>query len=68
MVKPQSYKTVASFLRSAGWSIHRQGKGSHEVWTGPEGGRLIVPHHRELSAGVVADIIKKVPDTPHNWK
>ncbi|MCF4006138.1 type II toxin-antitoxin system HicA family toxin [Corynebacterium uropygiale] len=68
MAKPQKYKTVVKFLRSMGWTLQRQGKGSHEVWAGPDGGRLVIPHHREISAGVVADIIKKVPNTPKNWK
>ncbi|MGP9725168.1 type II toxin-antitoxin system HicA family toxin [Corynebacterium sp. AOP40-9SA-29] len=68
MARPQKYKDVARFLRGAGWKMQRRGKGSHEVWVGPDGGRIVVPHHREVSAGIIGDIVRKVPGAPDNWK
>lgn len=68
MAEPQKYKDVARFLRSQGWSVARQGKGSHEIWAGSNGGRISIPRHGTVSAGIVKQIIDAFPDTPSSWK
>lgn len=69
MPKPQKYRDVAKFLRSQGWVLLRQGKGSHEIWGNPEDDRMTItiPHH-EVSAGIVRQILTAFPDAPHNWR
>ena len=47
----------------------RQGKGSHELWGLPdESVKESIPHHDEVSAGVIGALIKKLPTTPQNWR
>lgn len=69
MPKPQRYRDVTKFLRSRGWVLLRQAKGSHEMW-GPEDGTMgiSIPAHKEVSAGVIRQIIAEFPDAPQNWK
>lgn len=67
MVKPQKYRDVARFLRSQGWR-HVRTKGSHEMWEGPDGEKQSIPRHSQVSAGVVRQIIERLPGTPANWK
>jgi len=47
----------------------RQAKGSHEIW-GTEDGQMTisVPAHKEVSAGIIKQIIAVFPDAPDNWK
>lgn len=69
MPKPQKYRDVTKFLRSRGWVLLRQGKGSHEIWGTEDGAMTIsIPAHKEVSAGVVRQLIEAFPDTPTNWK
>jgi predicted RNA binding protein YcfA (HicA-like mRNA interferase family) len=70
MPKPQKYREVAAFLRSKGWKLLRQGKGSHEFWGLAESGsRLSLPRHRSVSAGIVKQIVELYPDeVPTGWK
>ncbi|MWV76040.1 type II toxin-antitoxin system HicA family toxin [Rathayibacter rathayi] len=69
MPKPQKYRDVVKFLRSQGWVLLRQGKGSHELWGLPdESVKEIVPRHSEVSAGVIQQLIKKLPETPREWR
>lgn len=69
MPKPQKYRDVAKFLRSQGWVVLRQGKGSHEIWGNPKDLRMMItiPRH-EVSAGIVRQIIAAFPDAPSNWR
>lgn len=68
MVKEQKYRTVTSFLQENGWKLLRQGKGSHEIWWHPgSGDRAIVPHHKNISAGVLQGIGKHIP-LPKEWR
>jgi len=72
MPKPQKYRDVIQVVKANGWVLIRQGKGDHEIWglaeaTSPED-KHSIPHHREVSAGVVGDLIKKLPNTPKNWR
>ncbi|MFE1514044.1 type II toxin-antitoxin system HicA family toxin [Corynebacterium bovis] len=67
MPKPQKYTDVARFLRRSGWAILRTGKGSHEVWHNGHD-KLIIPHHREVSAGIIKQISDTIPTTPDSWR
>ncbi|MFB9647450.1 type II toxin-antitoxin system HicA family toxin [Curtobacterium pusillum] len=58
---------MTTFLRHRGWWVGRV-RGSHEVWCGPGGGRLVLPRHRELSPGVVRQVLAVFPDAPDGWR
>lgn len=60
------YRDVAKRLRKHG-CVSRPGKGSHEIWTSPGGNSVVVPHHDQVTAGVVRDIIAKLTDLPEGW-
>lgn len=69
MPKPQKYRDVVKVLRSQGWVLLRQGKGSHEVWGLPdESVKETVPRHSEVSAGVIQQLMKKLPEAPREWR
>ncbi|NQX11792.1 type II toxin-antitoxin system HicA family toxin [Microbacteriaceae bacterium VKM Ac-2855] len=69
MPKPQKYRDVIKHLKSQGWVFIRQSKGSHELWGLPdESVKEIVPHHSEVSAGVIGQLIKKLPHVPQQWR
>ncbi|MEM1105875.1 MAG: type II toxin-antitoxin system HicA family toxin [Pseudomonadota bacterium] len=51
------YRSATKLLREAGWAFERQGKGSHEVWAGPNGRRVTVP--RNLKRRHTANAILK---------
>jgi predicted RNA binding protein YcfA (HicA-like mRNA interferase family) len=55
------YKEVARKLHTFGYSYHRQGKGSHEVWRHSEsGGVILVPHHsRDMPEGTLRAILRE---------
>jgi hypothetical protein len=47
----------------------RQGKGSHELWGLPdESVKESIPRHGEVSAGVIGQLLKKLPDPPASWR
>lgn len=67
MAKLMKYRDVASALGRQRCTMV-QAKGSHEKWLCPCGEHLVVvPHHTTVSAGVVADIIKKLACLPKGW-
>ncbi|WP_139200024.1 type II toxin-antitoxin system HicA family toxin [Curtobacterium sp. MCBA15_008] len=61
------HRAVIAFLRHRGWWLDRV-RGSHEVWCGPDGGRLVLPRHREVSPGVVRQLLRVIPDAPDGWR
>jgi len=68
MVKEVKQRIVEKFLASKGWQLVRT-KGGHNVWRSPDGKEsLAIPRHGTVTAGVVAQVIKKLPDTPANWR
>ena len=68
MPRPQKYRDVARFLRSQGWVELRQ-KGSHVTWGSADGpGRLVVPAHGEVLAGVVKQPLDLFPAAPQGWR
>lgn len=69
MTRPQKYKDVIKALQARGWVFLRDGKGSHEIWGLPdESAKHSIPRHREISAGVIGDLVKKLDNPPTNWK
>ena len=69
MTKPQRYRAVVKVLKAQGWVLLRRGKGSHELWGLPdESVKESIPQHGEVSAGVVAQLLKKLPNPPANWR
>ncbi|TFB89383.1 type II toxin-antitoxin system HicA family toxin [Cryobacterium sp. TMT1-3] len=69
MPRAQKYRDVVRFLRSQGWVLLRQGKGSHELWGLPdESVKESIPAHGDVSAGVVGQLMKKLPAFPPSWR
>ena len=59
------YRQVADTLKAAGWFLHHEGKGSHEVWRhrdDPEGGEISVPAN--LKKRYTAEAIMKQAGLP----
>jgi len=56
---PKKYRDVIRILRKAGWSLSRSA-GSHQIWTHPDGRRVVVPaggkENREVPPGTLASI------------
>ncbi|WP_286310861.1 type II toxin-antitoxin system HicA family toxin [Agromyces mangrovi Wang et al. 2018] len=70
MPKPQKIRDVMKVVKANGWVKLRDGKGSYELWGLPDGSvkESIPVGHREVSAGVVAQLMKKLPTTPSSWR
>lgn len=72
MPKPQKYRDVVKVMKANGWVLIRRGKGDHEIWGRPgsdsPADKHTVPHHNEVSAGVVGDLAKKLHTVPQNWR
>lgn len=69
MPKPQKYRDVVKFLKSQGWVFLRQAKGSHEMWGLPDGSvKESIPKHGEVTAGIVGQLMKKLPTYPSEWR
>lgn len=72
MPKPQKYRDVIKAVRANGWVLIRRGKGDHEIWgilgSSSPIDKHSIPHHSEVSAGIIGDLIKKLPHTPYTWR
>ncbi|MBH0022607.1 MULTISPECIES: type II toxin-antitoxin system HicA family toxin [unclassified Salinibacterium] len=69
MPKPQKYRDVIKVVRANGWVFLRDAKGSHELWGLPDGSiKAVIPRHGEVSAGVVGQLMKNLPEIPQNWR
>jgi len=67
MAKPMRYREVAKALAGHG-CISRRGRGDHEKWYCPCGEHVaVVTRPGRVSAGVVADTIKKMKCLPEGW-
>lgn len=67
MAKAMKYRDVrAALLRQD--CTPKQGKGDHEKWYCPCGQHIaVVTQGGQVSSGVVADTIKKLPCLPEGW-
>jgi predicted RNA binding protein YcfA (HicA-like mRNA interferase family) len=69
MPRPQKYRDVIKVVKANGWVFLRDAKGSHELWGLPdESVKESIPRHGEVSAGVVGQLMKKLPNTPEGWR
>ncbi len=60
LVKPLPYRIVIKKLRKLGFVFRRATGGSHEIWWNEETKKTcVVPHHREVKAGTLKNIIKQ---------
>lgn len=67
MTKPMRDRLVVKALRAQGCTS-KQGKGDHEKWYCPCGEHIaVITRGGEVSAGVVADTIKKMECLPKGW-
>jgi len=58
-----STREVQKRLKKLGFRFYRQGKGSHEIWTRDEGGKIIpVPSYKgkNIRKGTIAAIIREL--------
>lgn len=61
------YRKVVSALRRAGFRIHRQ-RGSHIILVRQEPySQIVVPAHRSLATGTLAEIIRGAGLTPDEF-
>jgi predicted RNA binding protein YcfA (HicA-like mRNA interferase family) len=55
----KKYRDVKRILKAAGWTLTRV-QGSHELWTHPDGRRVVVPgggkDSREVAVGTLGSI------------
>lgn len=56
------YHKLTKWLRYHGYEFHREAKGDHEIWIKNQYDKVTIPHHRIISAVIIANIIKKVLD------
>ena len=52
-------KQVRKILHNHGWRLHRQGKGDHEIWIGPNGGITVSVDRGTRSKDTANAILKK---------
>ena len=60
-LKRYNYYQIKTLLKSKGFYLYRQGKGSHEQWARDSDKKIVtVPNHgkKELSLGVIKNILK----------
>lgn len=59
-VRPLPYRKVIKKLRKLGFVFRRSTGGSHEVWWNEKTRKTcIVPHHREVRAGIIRSILRQ---------
>ncbi|GAB3615417.1 type II toxin-antitoxin system HicA family toxin [Humibacter ginsengisoli] len=69
MPKPQKHRDVIKVVKDNGWVFLRGAKGSHEMWGLPdESQKESIPRHGEVSAGIIGQLIKKLPKSPQSWR
>jgi hypothetical protein len=68
MAKPMKYRNVKKAFEAQGCTP-KPGKGDHEKWYCPCGKKhmAVVTKPGEVSAGVIADTIKKMECLPKGW-
>ncbi|SFS10718.1 HicA toxin of toxin-antitoxin [Agrococcus baldri] len=70
LMKPQKTKDVTKHLRSLGWVLLRDAKGSHEIWGLPDESvkHPIPAGHKEVSGGVLSQLKRKGVPIPRAWQ
>lgn len=69
-LKPLPYREVKRKLEAAGFVEHRQA-GSHVKFvrkTADEVATVIVPHHRDVSVGVLRSILRQAEISQDEWE
>ena len=63
---------MAKALRANGFVLIRRGKGSHELWGRPEGGRrFAIANHgpgSRVSAGIIGQLLTEFDQAPEGWR
>ncbi len=62
-----SYREVADKLAALGFSIHRQAKGSHEIWKHQDGRYVTLPNHKVIKEGTLRTILKQAMISPEEF-
>ena len=67
VVKDVKQREIEQFLARSGWVLLRSSR--HNIWGSPDGKDTIaIPRHGVVKAGVVRQVIERVPDTPASWR
>lgn len=68
MAKEAKRRDVEKVLKMNQWQLLRS-KGGHDVWRSPnQTTTLAIPRHNKISAGVIRQLIKTLPQTPPSWQ
>ncbi|MFN3639239.1 MAG: type II toxin-antitoxin system HicA family toxin [Chloroherpetonaceae bacterium] len=57
------YEEITAKMKRLGFRLHRQGKGSHEIWVRDADGKIVpVPKHRgkDIKTGTLRAIIREI--------
>jgi len=67
-MKPLSYREVIKKARKAGFILRRKTFGSHEIWWNEKTRETcVIPHHKEVKAGTLKNIIKQMNLTEEDF-
>ena len=68
-MKPLKYRDVIKKARKAGFTFRRNTGGTHEIWWNEkEKKTCVIPHHHEVKAGTLRNIIKQMGLTEDEFK
>lgn len=67
-IKPLPYRIVIKRLRKLGFAFRRATGGSHEIWWNEKTRKTcVVPHHKEIKAGTLRNIIRQTEVTEKDF-
>jgi len=66
---PASYNDIAKIAKKLGFSLYRQGKGSHEVWRRGDGRYTTLPNHgsKNIKRKTLKNILNDLQITPKDF-
>ncbi|MDP3987664.1 MAG: type II toxin-antitoxin system HicA family toxin [Candidatus Levybacteria bacterium] len=68
-MKPLAYRVVIKKARKAGFILRRTTSGSHEIWWHEiKRKTCVIPHHREIKAGTLKNILNQMGLTELEFK
>ena len=68
-MKPLKYRDIIKKARKAGFTFRRNTGGTHEIWWNEkEKKTCVIPHHHEVKAGTLRNIIKQMGLTEDEFK